>query len=73
MDEIGLTIAKKMSTAAPIAVRYYKECVRNAIYFSLAEARAKEAEAAKIVNVTEDAREGMAALIRGEKIVFKGR
>lgn len=73
VDDIGLTIAKKMSTAAPIAVRYYKECVRNAIYFSLSEARAKEAEAAKIVNVTEDAREGMAALIRGEKIIFKGK
>ena len=73
VDEVGLAIAKKMSTAAPLAVRYYKECVRNAIYNSFSEARAKEAEAAKIVNVTWDAREGLAALIRGEKIEFKGR
>ncbi|MGD0804182.1 MAG: enoyl-CoA hydratase-related protein [Candidatus Bathyarchaeia archaeon] len=73
VDEIGLTIAKKMSTAAPIAVRYYKECVRNAIYINLAEARVKEAEVARIVNATEDARLGLAAVIRGESIVFKGR
>jgi enoyl-CoA hydratase len=73
VDEIGLAIAKKMSTAAPLAVRYYKECVRTAIYSSFLEAKAKEIEAAKIVNVTWDAREGLAAVIRGEKIDFKGR
>lgn len=73
VDEIGLAIAKKMSTAAPIAVRYYKECVRNSIYVNFAEARAKEIEAANIVWNTEDAKEGLAAVIRGKKVVFKGK
>jgi enoyl-CoA hydratase len=73
VDEIGLAIAKKMSTAAPIAVRYYKECVRNAIYVNLAGARAKEAEVARIVNATEDARLGFAAVTHGKKYDFKGK
>jgi enoyl-CoA hydratase/carnithine racemase len=73
VDEVGLAIARKMSTAAPIAVRYYKECVRAATYASFADARAKEAEASRIVGKTEDARDGLAAVIRGKKIVFKGR
>jgi enoyl-CoA hydratase/carnithine racemase len=73
VDEIGLAIAKKMSTAAPIAVRYFKECVRKSTYVNFEEARAKEVEVARIVMETEDAREGLAAVIRGKKVVFKGR
>jgi enoyl-CoA hydratase/carnithine racemase len=73
VDEIGLAIAKKMSTAAPIAARYFKVCVRNVLYPHLAEARAKELEASKMVWVTEDAKEGLANVIRGKKTIFKGR
>jgi len=73
VDEIGLAIAKKMSTAAPVAVRYYKECVRKSIYVNFEEARAKELEASKIVWETEDARLGLANVIRGKKTAFKGR
>jgi len=73
VDEIGLAIAKKMSTAAPVAVRYYKECVRNSIYVNLAEARKKELEASNIVWETEDAKLGLANVIRGKKVDFKGK
>jgi enoyl-CoA hydratase len=73
VDEIGLAIAKKMSTAAPVAVRYFKECVRNSIYTHLEEDRSKELEASRIVWETEDAKEGLANIIRGKKTVFKGR
>jgi enoyl-CoA hydratase/carnithine racemase len=58
---------------APIATRYFKECVRNALYPHLAEARAKELEASNIVWATEDAKEGLANVIRGKKTVFKGK
>ncbi|MGD0804645.1 MAG: enoyl-CoA hydratase/isomerase family protein [Candidatus Bathyarchaeia archaeon] len=73
VDEIGLSIAKKMSTAAPVAARYFKECVRNVLYPHLAEARVKELEASNLVWATEDAKEGLANVIRGKKTVFKGR
>jgi enoyl-CoA hydratase len=73
VDEIGLAIAKKMSTAAPIAAKYFKECVRNTIYSHLAEARAKELEASNIVWETDDAKQGLSDLIHGKKTEFKGR
>jgi enoyl-CoA hydratase/carnithine racemase len=71
--DIGLQIAKKMSTAGPIAVRYFKECVRKAIYGTFAEARNYEVETAKIVGATEDSREGLLAVIQGKQAEFKGK
>ena len=73
VDEIGLTIAKKMSTAAPIAVRYYKECVRKATGGNMEAARKFELEAAGIVFATGDSKEGLKGLLRGESVEFKGR
>ncbi|OGD56182.1 hypothetical protein A3K78_05750 [Candidatus Bathyarchaeota archaeon RBG_13_52_12] len=73
VDEIGLAIAKKMSTAAPVAAQYFKECVRNVLYPHLAEAREKELEASKSVWATDDAKEGLANVIKGKTTVFKGR
>lgn len=73
LDETSYAIAKKMSTAAPIAVRYFKECVRKAIDSNLEEARKFELEAAKIVGATEDSKNGLAAVIRGEQAEFKGK
>ena len=73
VDEIGLAIAKKMSTAAPVAARCFKECVRNTIYSHLAEARAKELEVSNIVWETEDAKQGLSDLIHGKKTDFKGK
>jgi len=65
VDEVGLSIAKKMSKAAPIAVRYYKECVRRSIYHDLAAARAFELEASEIVYSTEDSKKGIANITAG--------
>ena len=73
VDEVGLNIAKKMSTAAPIAVRYYKECVRMATSDNLEAARKFELEAAAIVNATNDCKEGLSGILRGESVEFKGR
>jgi enoyl-CoA hydratase/carnithine racemase len=36
VDEIGLAIAKKMSTIVLVAVRYFKEWVRKVLYPHLA-------------------------------------
>ncbi len=73
VDEVGMHYAQKMSTAAPIAVRYFKECVRKAIYANLEEARKFELEAAETVFATEDSREGLSLLLKGQKAEFKGR
>jgi hypothetical protein len=43
------------------------------LYPHLAEARAKELEASNIVWATEDAKKGLANVIKGKKTVFKGR
>ena len=77
VDKIGLEIATKMATAAPIAVRYYKECVRKAVYQDLEKARQFEQEAAAVVGATEDCRNGLAAVIEDDagrpNIEFYGR
>lgn len=74
VNEMGLAIATKMSKAAPIAVRYFKECVRKSIYEDIAEARRFEQEAADIVYETEDAKVGVADVIAGKLYSeFKGR
>ena len=65
-------IAKKMAKAAPIAVRYFKECVRKSIYINLDEALEFEGEATAIVSKAQDAKEGMLAYVKGEQIAFKG-
>ena len=63
VDEIGLQIATKMAKAAPIAVRYYKECVRRAVYHELEKAHQFELEVAEIVGATEDCKNGLAGVI----------
>lgn len=73
VDDVGMHYANKMSTAAPLAVRYFKECVRKAIYGNLAEAREFELEAAKKVFATEDSKQGLSSLLRGEQAEFSGR
>ena len=73
VDKIGLEIATKMATAAPIAVRYYKECVRKASAPNMADARAFEVESANKVFETEDCRNGLAYLIQGKQAEFFGK
>ncbi len=74
VDEVGMYYAQKMSSAAPLAVKYFKECVRKALYGAgLEESRNFELEVANKVLATEDAKAGLAAVIRGEQAEFFGR
>ena len=73
VDGVGMHYANKMSTAAPIAVRYFKECVRAVTAPHLKQARIFEQEAAEKVFATEDSRAGLAAVIRGEQAEFLGK
>lgn len=66
VDTIGLEIAVKMAKAAPIAVRYFKECVRKAIYSDFQEAREFELQASEIVFATEDCKNGLRTLMEKE-------
>lgn len=70
LEKTGMYYAQKMSTAAPIAVRRYKECVRRAVYSDMDARRAFEAEAAKEVAATEDAQRGLEAACRLEQAEF---
>lgn len=73
LDEESMKIATKMSTAAPLAVKYFKECVRKSVYVQLEEARRFELEAAEIVNSTEDSKNGLLAVIEGKQAEFTGK
>jgi len=74
VDEVGMHYAQKMSTAAPLAVKYFKECVRKALYgATIEEARVFELEVADKIMKTEDAKAGLAAVIRGEQAEFFGK
>lgn len=68
LEEVGLAIAKKMSKAAPIAVKYYKDCVRKATQNNIAEARAFELQAAEIVFATEDSKIGLRSVIENHGV-----
>lgn len=74
VDEVGMHYAQKMSTAAPLAVKYFKECVRKTLYgATLEESRDFELEVANKIMATEDAKAGLSAVIRGEQAEFLGR
>lgn len=68
LDEVALATAKKLSKAAPIAVRYYKECVRKATQINFEEARRFEAETAEIVSATEDSKNGLRSVIENNGV-----
>lgn len=73
VDGVGMHYANKMSMAAPVAVRYFKECVRKATAPYLEQARAFELEAADIVFATQDSKDGLTYLLRGEQAEFQGK
>lgn len=74
LDSASLAIATKMATAAPLAVKAFKECVRKSIYGAgLEEARRFEMETADAILATEDSRNGLAAVIKGEQAEFYGK
>ncbi|MCI9027081.1 MAG: enoyl-CoA hydratase/isomerase family protein [Lawsonibacter sp.] len=66
VDEIGLKFAKKMSKAAPIAARMFKECVRRATLANYAELRKAEEEVAAYIYTTEDCKNGLTSLTENE-------
>jgi len=73
VDDVGLSFAKKMATAAPVAVKWFKDCVRAATWGTFDQAKAKEAQAADEVWKTEDAKIGLGNVVKGKKTVFKGK
>ncbi len=73
LDESSMKIAQKMAIAAPLAVKAFKECVREAIYGTFQQARAKELEVADFIMKTEDSKNGLAAVIKGEQAEFFGK
>ncbi len=68
VDKVGLEIAKKMAKAAPIAVKYYKDCVRKATQSFIEEARKFELEAADIVFATEDCKNGLKSVMENKGV-----
>ena len=57
-----------MSRAAPIAVKYYKDCVRKATQNGIEEARAFELQAAEIVFATEDCKNGLRSVVENNGV-----
>lgn len=68
VEVVGLATAKKMSKAAPIAVKYYKDCVRKATQNNIEEARALELKAAEIVFATEDCKVGLKSVFENHGV-----
>lgn len=68
VEVVGLATAKKMSKAAPIAVKYYKDCVRKATQNNIEEARAFELKAAEIVFATEDSKIGLKSVVENHGV-----
>lgn len=66
VDTVGLMYAKKMSKAAPIAARMYKECVRRATLPNYQELRRAEEEVAEYIYSTEDCKNGLTSLTENE-------
>lgn len=71
LAEYGLATAKKMSTASPTVVRYFKEGLRRAIYNNLEENIEREAQDADIVMAMDDSKYGSQAFTRGELYDWK--
>lgn len=66
VEVTAVEIAQKMAKAAPIAVRYFKECVRTALYQDFQKAREFEQQASEIVYNTEDCKNGLHTLMSDE-------
>ena len=66
VDSVGLAYAKKMSKAAPIAARAFKECVRRATLPNYAELRREEEAMAEMIYQTEDCKNGLTSLTENE-------
>lgn len=63
LPETAFAIAKKMAKAAPIAVKYYKDCVRKATQNDFESAKEFEQQVYAIVSVTEDSKRGLKSVV----------
>ena len=68
LEEAAFALAKKMAKAAPLAVKYYKDCVRKATQQGMDEARAFELRAAEIVFATEDCKRGLRSVVENNGV-----
>ena len=66
VEVVGLATAKKMSKAAPIAARAFKECVRRATLPNYEELRKEEEAVAEMIYQTEDCKRGLTSLTENE-------
>ncbi len=74
LDSASMAIAQKMAIAAPLAVKAFKDCVRQAVYGDTLDGkRAFEVQVADEIIKTEDSRNGLAAVVRGEQAEFFGK
>lgn len=72
LADVGWATAKKMSTASPMVVRYFKEALRRAIYNDLDKNVEREVKDADIVLAADDSKYGSQAFVRGELYDWKG-
>jgi len=73
LSEVGWAMAKKMSTASPMVVRYFKEQLRRAIYSDLDGCVAQEVADADVVMATDDSKYGSQAFTRGEQYDWQNK
>jgi enoyl-CoA hydratase len=71
--EDALSLAAKMATKSPIALRLAKEAVNAAYEMSLTDALAHERRLFYLLFASEDQKEGMAAFLEKRSPDFKGR
>ena len=65
-------IARKLSSRAPIAVRYAKEAVSKGMDMTLAQGLRLEADLSFLLQSTKDRAEGIKAFLEKRKATFKG-
>jgi 2-(1,2-epoxy-1,2-dihydrophenyl)acetyl-CoA isomerase len=66
------TLAREIAANGPVAVRLLKETLRSSAGGSIDAAIAREAQAQAETFRTEDAREGLSAMVERRPPVFRG-
>ena len=71
--ENALAWAQKLADKAPLALRYSKQALREAMERSLPEMISVEGALQDLAGASEDAKEGVTAFLEKRKPVFTGR